>query len=263
MKNHLVSVTSVLLLVCLIAAIASLLQLRSEPRNLSSQEVEEENESSSITRDRNLQVANVVGNNGGGGVFPLGLCQGDCDNDDECLGDLICFQRNGETIPGCADGDQVNGRADFCIENPSDGDGGDDNGGDNGDDNGGDNGGNNGGDNGGDNGGGNLQVANIVGNNGGGGVFPLGLCQGDCDNDDECQDDLICFQRNGGTIPGCGDNVNQQADFCIQKNPSDGDDGNNGGGNDGGNDGNDDVTTFSLKLFWEPGKSIVNLGIAS
>ena len=29
-------------------------------------------------------------------------CEGDCDNDDDCVGDLICFKRNGFTpVPGC------------------------------------------------------------------------------------------------------------------------------------------------------------------
>lgn len=32
----------------------------------------------------------------------LQVCEGDCDNDDECEGDLICFQRSrGEAVPGC------------------------------------------------------------------------------------------------------------------------------------------------------------------
>jgi hypothetical protein len=139
MKN-LVSVTSVMLLLCWNAATASLHHLRTEQRrDLSSQEIERENEneSSSITKDRNLQLAKVVGNNGRGGVFPLELCQGDCDSDDDCLGDLVCFQRNaGQPIPGCAGGEHVSERADFCVQNPSDGDGGDDNGGGDGDDDG-------------------------------------------------------------------------------------------------------------------------------
>ena len=31
-----------------------------------------------------------------------GLCEGDCDDDSQCEGDLICKQRNsGDSIPGC------------------------------------------------------------------------------------------------------------------------------------------------------------------
>jgi hypothetical protein len=49
--------------------------------------------------------------------FPLQECQGDCDNDDECDGDLICFQRDGtEIVPGCV-GVPVEG-TDYCI-NPT------------------------------------------------------------------------------------------------------------------------------------------------
>jgi len=37
---------------------------------------------------------------------PCGLCEGDCDNDDGCSGDLKCFQRDGnEPVPGCSGGE--------------------------------------------------------------------------------------------------------------------------------------------------------------
>merc|ERR1711935_267629 len=44
-----------------------------------------------------------------------------------------------------------------------------------------------------------------IGNNGKpANVFPLGQCQGDCDDDNECQEGLSCMQRNGGeAVPGC------------------------------------------------------------
>ena len=32
----------------------------------------------------------------------MGVCEGDCDNDSECAGDMICFQRpSNEVVPGC------------------------------------------------------------------------------------------------------------------------------------------------------------------
>ena len=32
----------------------------------------------------------------------MGVCEGDCDNDSECAGALICFQRSAnEVLPGC------------------------------------------------------------------------------------------------------------------------------------------------------------------
>ena len=44
-------------------------------------------------------------------------------------------------------------------------------------------------------------------------------CQGDCDNDSECEDYLICFKRNEETIgiPGCtgSDLIGQTVDICI------------------------------------------------
>ena len=87
-----------------------------------------------------------------------------------------------------------------------------------------------------------LGQIQYVGNNGGTG-FPLGLCEGgkcrslshtnatsvgfgnspqpfstDCDNDDECADDLRCFQRSGTEqVPGCGDSSSySDSDFCYQ-----------------------------------------------
>ena len=35
-------------------------------------------------------------------AFPLTLCQGDCDSDRDCKGDLVCLQRGrDDPIPGC------------------------------------------------------------------------------------------------------------------------------------------------------------------
>ena len=32
----------------------------------------------------------------------MGVCEGDCDNNSECAGDLICFQRSAnEVVTGC------------------------------------------------------------------------------------------------------------------------------------------------------------------
>lgn len=46
-------------------------------------------------------------------------CQADCDDDDECSGDLICFQRSDtEPVPGCVgNGADFDGK-DFCIKTP-------------------------------------------------------------------------------------------------------------------------------------------------
>lgn len=43
-----------------------------------------------------------MGNNGyPTGVFPLQRCQGDCDSDDDCAGNLVCFTRTLEAVPSC------------------------------------------------------------------------------------------------------------------------------------------------------------------
>lgn len=49
----------------------------------------------------------------------LQICEGDCDSDDDCEGDLICFVREGAistiTVPGCAGEDLVDSNVDFCV----------------------------------------------------------------------------------------------------------------------------------------------------
>jgi len=73
----------------------------------------------------------------------LGLCEGDCDSDSDCAGDLICYQRDaGQSIPGCSG--TPNSRSDFCIRDLSlnrDDDGNNDDDGYNDDNNNDDNGG--------------------------------------------------------------------------------------------------------------------------
>lgn len=57
-----------------------------------------------------------VGNNGSPALrFPMEACQGDCDTDDDCVGDLVCFQRKGlEPVPGCT-GTGVSGTDYWCV----------------------------------------------------------------------------------------------------------------------------------------------------
>ena len=94
---------------------------------------------------RELLSLSIVGNGGNpASAFPLGLCQGDCDNDDECEGTLRCFQRN-EYVPvtGC-DGEGL-ASMDYCYDPEG------------------------------------LPRAKLVGENGiPADVFPLQECQGDC-----------------------------------------------------------------------------------
>ena len=50
--------------------------------------------------------------------YPLNVCEGDCDKDSQCAGDLVCFQRDAnEEVPGCtgAVGESDKSSADICI----------------------------------------------------------------------------------------------------------------------------------------------------
>jgi hypothetical protein len=61
----------------------------------------------------------------------------------------------------------------------------------------------------------------------------LGECEGDCDDDNDCQGELICFQREKGDPPppGCDVRTESKTDFCYDPD-----------GNPGGNDPDDDET---------------------
>jgi hypothetical protein len=167
--------------------------------------------------------------------FPLDKCEGDCDYDSECEGDLRCYQRDAyEPVPGCSgkgsEGsdycyariglcqnhctedwyceyglvcydpslsttpDVVPGCAftgegpeigtNYCVE-PEKG------------------------------------ALVLVGDED---VpidkFPLGLCEGECDNDDDCDGDLKCFQRDDfSPIPGCTGLGSEGSDYCYAKPP--------------------------------------------
>mmetsp|Transcript_13320 Transcript_13320/g.28769 ORF Transcript_13320/g.28769 Transcript_13320/m.28769 type:complete len:787 (+) Transcript_13320:1072-3432(+) len=124
-------------------------------------------------------VLELVGNNGwSGSDFPLRDCEGDCDNDSECAGSLRCFARDGtEAVPGC-DG-AGNSATDYCaVKSATD-----------------------------------LW---IVGDEGlPAGAFPLGVCEGDCDSNFDCEGTLICEQRGGvELVPGCSGLGTSAKDYC-------------------------------------------------
>merc|ERR1719461_1674218 len=53
--------------------------------------------------------------------------------------------------------------------------------------------------------------------------LPLGLCQGDCDSDDECKGHLTCFFNGEGdaNIPeGCGGTAGYGIDYCYDTAPT-------------------------------------------
>ena len=48
--------------------------------------------------------------------IPLAMCEGDCDYDSDCKGDLKCFQRDGdESVPGCEDSQHATTGYDYCV----------------------------------------------------------------------------------------------------------------------------------------------------
>ena len=98
------------------------------------------------------------------------------------------------------------------------------------------------------------STAHVVGNDGKG-PFPLGMCEGDCDNDSECKGkDLICYQRDpGDDAPGCYlDHRRRQsrADFCVRKAPPGGSSKHDNTDSGSGSIGKE---KFALKLYWEEG----------
>ena len=125
-----------------------------------------------------------VGNDGlPAEVFPLQECQGDCDNDGECAAGLYCFGRGSNSfqdVPGCSGGDTDSSGRDYCFVPPP-------------------------------------NYLFRVGNNGAPAeVFPLGQCLGDCDNDSECAEGLVCYQRNGDEeTPGCYGPGRTGDDYCV------------------------------------------------
>ena len=139
-------------------------------------------------------------------------CQGDCDSNSDCVGDLVCYHREkGERkiVPGCVGGEEDGSRTDYCI-NPADLDDNIFNHEDEGvteeketheasiiDDQ-------------------NFEALEYVAN-------PLTngkKCEGDCDTDEDCEGNLICFHRDKHEykdVPGCsgGSRDGSRTDYCI------------------------------------------------
>jgi len=158
-----------------------------------------------------------------GDDYKLAMCEGDCDNDEDCAGDLICFDRSsGSTapVPGCS-GEGSAGR-DYCTEPPPPTDAPSDapssvptmsptfapTG--------------------------PLPSLTIVQKpevSGADGDPPLTnvdrdvrrarddgtyyLCEGDCD-EDECSEGLLCYKRSGlAPVPGCSGQGESGDNYCV------------------------------------------------
>ncbi len=156
------------------------------------------------TPPRTYLQLKYVGNDLG---YPLNECEGDCDDDIDCTGDLICVQRETASykpVPGCLGGEANSGGTDYCARpnaaivtaNPT------------------------------------TAPPTIspaptpayprvkkIGNNWNPAAgFPLNECEGDCDRNSDCKGNLICFEREGGElVPGClGGEEGSSTDYCIR-----------------------------------------------
>eukprot|EP01083_Nonionella_stella_P038111 103789_1 len=130
----------------------------------------------------------LVSKNRWGGT-PLGPCEGDCDKDSECMAPLRCFNREHRStgmVPFCEGGESIAPGKDYCT------------------------------------GPGWLLLFKVANK----GIrddgllltdHPLGMCEGHCQNDDQCGPGLACFQRDGDAgVPSC---VNwggiRGVDYCV------------------------------------------------
>jgi len=112
----------------------------------------------------------------------LGLCEGDCDKDSDCRGDLFCWQRDdsggdqGLAIPpGCYG--TPNSQWDYCYQ-PR----------------------------------GEYMLESIA-------INPqqkLPMCAGDCDRDSDCMGNLKCFQRDSQSMSfACNGEAKRPWDYCV------------------------------------------------
>ena len=125
---------------------------------------------------------------------PCGECAGDCDDDSGCAGNLQCFQRNAyEPVAGCS-GMGKDGW-DYCVLPPGenefddqiyDYDGGD------------------------------FSTALVSSGGTGCRGSVCTVCEGDCDDDNDCGGTMKCFQReNLELVPGCSGVGKRGWDYCY------------------------------------------------
>ena len=148
--------------------------------------------------------------------YLLGLCEGDCDTDDDCESGLVCMddRTNYQTVPGCVGGENDASRTDYCIINnkvveeeaaadEDDGEKEEDQAppastlGDQ-----------------------NNCTPKLLVSHGSNPTMLLGLCEGDCDDDSQCQQGLVCKERDGNidpNVPGCIGIDDGPTDYCVCK----------------------------------------------
>ena len=163
--------------------------------------------------------------------YPLGRCEGDCDNDTHCKGSLVCYFRvegSNAPVPGCYGGEQDGSRTDYCVD-PNDLGGGQKTPT--------------------YTSGGNLLVLRSYGSSPPPSYKPLGECEGDCDSDRDCLAGLMCYQRSSyDPVPGCFGVDAGRTDYCIK-------DSSISSSSSSSSSVGPYVTanSFRLKLYWEYG----------
>jgi len=118
----------------------------------------------------------------GGNPTNLGECEGDCDDDSDCIGTLVCSHRNGwddPLPPGCSGSPHAESH-DYCYD---------------------------------------PAKALIPAVDKGDNPTNLGECEGDCDRDSDCIGALVCGHRNGwddALPPGCSGTPHYEShDYCY------------------------------------------------
>jgi len=132
-----------------------------------------------------VQLTNL-GGSGCTNSQPCGKCEGDCDRDSHCAGNLVCFKRDSssEAVPGCSSGGSGDiGNYDYCTEP--------------------------------------TTPLRYLGMQGCTDSQPCGKCEGDCDRDSQCAGSLVCFQRDSSSVavPGCatgGSGDIGNCDYCFE-----------------------------------------------
>jgi hypothetical protein len=109
----------------------------------------------------------------------LGHCEGDCDYDSDCSDGLICVERNGFTKVPGCLGGGIKDY-DYCVDPYPE-----------------------------------ITLHGDTDNP----THKLGHCEGDCDMDSQCVDNLVCFKRDGFTkVPGCLGSGIEDHDYCVDPN---------------------------------------------
>ncbi len=108
---------------------------------------------------------------------PLGRCEGNCNSDEDCSGDLYCFERNGyQPVPGCTAGGDGIQHFNYCV----------------------------------------VPFPDLVDVDNPDPLVKLAKCHGECNSDDDCKDGLECYDRKGyQQVPGCNGTGVQHRDYCI------------------------------------------------